>query len=419
MNDKFSAKKPVGSRVLRALLSFLCAMLLWVYVTSTEATDYAQTFSGIQVVFDGESTMRESRGLVITDKGANSVRVEISGSRRTISGIDAADLTAVIDLRSITSTGHYDSAYKINYPSSVDSSNLSVTFRSPESVSFDVDKLSTKSVEVVGVFSGSAAPGFSAEPMVFEPGTVIISGPQNALEKVDHAYVEVTRENVDKTLSFESSYILCDAEGNEVEDDSIQLENETVMVTLPIISIKEVDLTLRILPGGGATAEDVKYNIEPKSIVLSGDSEALAGINNIDIATIDLSDIADDSYADTFKIVIPNNTEILRGPKEAEVTLEISGLQKKEFTVTNFSCINVTEGYEAEIMMSRLDVTIRGPEDVIKNISDVNVRAVADLSAYGTATGIVSAPVKIEIDGSTGAGAVGEYEIYVNISSAD
>lgn len=419
MNDKFSAKKPVGSRVVRLLLSFLCAMLLWVYVTSTEATDYAQTFSGIQVVFEGESTMRESRGLVITDKGANSVRVEISGSRRTISGIDAADLTAVIDLRSITSTGHYDSAYKINYPSSVDSSNLSVTFRSPESVSFDVDKLSTRSVEVVGVFSGSAAPGFSAEPMVFEPGTVIISGPQNALEKVDHAYVEVTRENVDKTLSFESSYILCDAEGNEVEDDSIQLENETVMVTLPIISIKEVDLTLRILPGGGATDEDVKYDIEPKSIVLSGDSEALAGINNIDVATIDLSEIGDDSYTDTFKIVIPNNTEILSGPKEAEVTLEISGLQKKEFTVTNFSCINVTEGYEAEVMMSRLDVTIRAPEDVLRNISDVNVRAVADLSAYGSATGIVSAPVKIEIDGSTGAGAVGKYEIYVNISSAE
>lgn len=418
MNDKFSAKKPVGSRVLRLLLAFLCAMLFWVFVTSTEATDYAQTFSGIQVVFEGESTMRESRGLVITDKGANSVRVEISGSRRTISGIDAADLTAVIDLRSITSTGHYDSAYKINYPSSVDSSNLSVTFRSPESVSFDVDKLSTKSVEVVGVFSGSAAPGFSAEPMVFDPGTVLISGPQNALEKVDHAYVEVTREDVDKTLSFETSYILRDAEGNEVEDDSIQLENETVMVTLPIISIKEVDLTLRILPGGGATAEDVKYNIEPKSIVLSGDSEALAGINNIDLATIDLSDIEEDSYSDTFKIVIPNNTEILRGPKEAEVTLEISGLQKKQFTVTNFSCVNVTEGFEAEVMMSSLDVTIRGPEDVIRNISDVNVRAVADLTAYGTATGIVSAPVKIEIDGSTGAGAVGEYEIYVNISSA-
>ena len=417
MNDKFSAKKPLWTIVGRLLLSFMCAMLLWVYVTTTYAEDYSDTFSGIQVVFEGESTMRESRGLVITNSNTTSVRVDISGSRRAISSLDAADLTAVIDLRSITSTGHYESAYKINYPSNVDSSNLTVTARTPESVSFDVDRLSTKAVELVGLFNGSAAEGFSAEPIVFEPNTVIISGPQNALAKVDHAYVEVSREDVDKTLTFESSYILCDAEGNEVEDGSIQLENETVTVTLPIISIKEVDLTLRILPGGGATADDVKYTIEPRSIVLSGDSEALAGINNIDLATIDLAEITDNTFTDTYRIVIPNNTEIINGPKEAVLTLEISGLKTKRFTSTNFSCINVTEGYEAEVMADNLEVDIRGPADVVDGISEVNVRAVADLSEFGSATGIVYAPVRIEIDGTTQAGAVGQYKIYVKISA--
>lgn len=417
MNDKFSAKKPLWTVVVRLLLSFMCSMLLWVYVTTTYAEDYSETFSGIQVVFDGESTMRESRGLVITNSNTTSVRVDIAGSRRSISSLDAADLTAVIDLRSITSTGHYESAYKINFPSNVDSGNLSVTARTPESVSFDVDRLSTKSVEIVGLFNGSAAEGFSAEPIVFEPNTVIISGPQNALANVDHAYVEVSREDVDKTLTFESSYILRDAEGNEIDDGSIQLETETVMVTLPIISIKEVDLTLRILPGGGATADDVKYDIDPKSIVLSGDSDALAGINNIDLATIDLSEIADDTFTDTYKIVIPNNTEIINGPREAVLTLDISGLKTKQFAATNFSCVNVTEGYTAEVMADNLAVDIRGPADVIDSISDVNVRAVADLSEFGSATGIVYAPVRIEIDGTTQAGAVGPYKVYVKISA--
>ena len=417
MNDKFSAKKPLWTVVVRLTLSFLGAMLLWVYVTTTYAEDYSNNFSGIQVVFDGESTMRESRGLVITNSETNSVRVNIAGSRRAISSIDAADLTAVIDLRSITSTGHYESAYKINFPSNVDSGNLTVTARSPENISFDVDRLSTRSVEIVGLFNGSAAEGFSAEPIVFEPNTVIISGPQNALANVDHAYVEVSREDVDKTLTFESSYILCDVEGNEIEDSSIQLETETVMVTLPIISIKEVDLTLRILPGGGATADDVKYKIEPKSIVLSGDSEALAGINNIDVATIDLSEITDEPFTETYKIVIPNNTEIINGPREAVLTLEISGLKTKRFTAANFACINVTEGYEAEIMADNIEVDIRGSAEVIDSISDVNVRAVADLSEFGSTTGIVYAPVKIEIDGTTQAGAVGLYNVYVKISA--
>ena len=51
--------------------------------------------------------------------------------------------------RSITATGHYASAYKINFPSNVDSGSLTVTVSNPESVSFDVDRLSTKSVEAL------------------------------------------------------------------------------------------------------------------------------------------------------------------------------------------------------------------------------------------------------------------------------
>ena len=67
-------------------------------------------------------------------------------------------------------------------------------------------------------------------------------------------------------------------------------------------------------------------------------------------------------------------------------------------------------------MSDSLDgVILRGPEADVKAISEVNVRAVADLKDYGTATGIVSVPVKITVDGSTTVGAVGEYRIYVNI----
>ena len=128
-------------------------------------------------------------------------------------------------------------------------------------------------------------------------------------------------------------------------------------------------------------------------------------------------DVGDYTFYENYNIVHTINPEILKGPKEAELSLEINGLQKKQFTVTNFSCVNVTEDYEAEVMVDNLTVNIRGTEDVLKNISDVNVRAVADLSAFGSATGIVSAPVRIEIDGTTEAGAVGDYEIYVNISA--
>ena len=395
--------------------SLLCALLLWVYVTSTEGDNYTDSFSGVNVVFEGENTMREARGLVITSRGSSTVRVSLTGSRRSISQLDASKITAVIDLSTISGAGVYTSSYKINYPAGFDGSALTVNYKTPENITFVVDKLNTKQIEVEGIFNGSAAEGYSAEPLQFEPNSVRISGPTASLEKVDHAWVEINRENVDRTLTIESDYVLCDADGNIIEDDAITLESSTVTVTLPITAIKEVELSLNFLPGGGATADNVKWEIDPKKITLSGDADVLAGINTIQVETVDLAEV-DETASDTVAIVIPNDTEILIGPKDATYTVEVRGLEKKTVRVTNITCKNCTDGYSAEIISENLDVIIRGEKSALEGISDVNVRAVADLADYGSATGVVSVPVSIYIDGSTSVGAVGIYNVYVNVT---
>ncbi len=415
MKNKFNVKKISLTSVLLCVFSLLCSLLLWVYVTSTEKNDYTETFNGVKVVFDGESIMRESRGLVITSRGVTSVKVSITGDRRTISKLDAADLTAVIDLSSISSSGRYtNSSYKIAFPTGIDSSTLEVTSKIPESITFEVDKLSTKTVPVEGVFNGSVAEGYSAEPLEFEPNSVKISGPQSSIEKVESAWVEVSRQDVDKTLTFESDYVLRDADDNVIDDDDIQLESDTVTVTLPIIVIKEVSLQVNLINGGGATDKNVKLSIEPSTVTLSGDVDVLAGVNNITVATIDLSDIKD-SMTESYELNLPNDTQILIGPKRVEVTVELTGLETKAMTCTNISCININENYEVDILNEELSVNIRGSSEALASVADHNIRAVADLKDFGYATGFATVPVKIYIDGSTETGAFGEYNIFINV----
>lgn len=395
--------------------SLICALILWVYVTSTEGDEHTRVFNGVRLIYEGETALRDTKDLVITSRDATSVRVSITGKRRIIAQLDAADLSATIDLSSITSPNGYVSTYKINYPSGIDTSSLQINSMTPETVSYRVDKLSRKTVPVKGVFNGSPAEGFSAEPLEFSPSSVTISGPAASLANVEDAWIEVNRDNVDKTQTFVSDYKLRDADGSFIEDELIVCEDQNVTVTLPVISVKEVKLAVNILPGAGATEDDLKISIEPKSVVIAGDADILAGTNTIYLENIDLADI-DESFTETYPIVIPNNTEMLSGQKEATVTIEVKGLAKKTVSITNFSFKNETPGYVPEVMSKSLEVVLRGPQDVLDNISDVNVRAVADLAEFGSATGIVSAPVKIYIDGTTEAGALGEYQIYVNIS---
>ena len=415
-NNNTGKRKNFWGRTFRILLSLLCSLLLWVYVTGTEGNNYSQTFTGVSVVYDGETALRESRGLVITDRYESTIRATVTGSRRIVSRLRAADLTAVVSLSDIYTTGYKDKTYSIVFPGDVDASSLTTSRLSPTVVSFEVDQLSSKTIPVEGVFKGSAAEGFSAQTLSFNPNTVTISGPLNSLEAVDHAWIDVTRTDVDKTLVYESSYVLMDAEGNIIEDENISMDTATVEVTLPITAIREVALTVKLIEGGGATEKDVKVSVTPESIVLSGDADTLAGANNIDVASIDLSELTENTLTQTYRIVIPNDTEIISGVQEATVTLEVVGLDTMQVQVSNLSTINVPENVSAAILSDSLQVTIRGRQEVLDTVSDNNVRAVADMANYSEARGIQSVPVRIYVDGTTEAGAVGKYNIYVRVS---
>ena len=407
--------------VLLAVFSLICSLLIWVYVTDSNSADIEKDFPGVKVVFEGENTMRESRGLIISENDTNSVRVSLVGNRRTISALDPADLKVVIDLNGISKTGNYSLAPKIAYPGKVDTSTISSSVTSPGNISFYVDKLSSKAVQVVGVFNGSAAEGYTAEPLSFDTETVKIYGPEKILAHVDHALVEVGREDVDKTLTFESDYVLIGEDGNPYSSDEITFDRETVIVTLPISAIKTVDLIVDIVPGAGATKDNVSVSIEPDSITLTGDSETLAGVNSISLAKFDLSQL-DEPLTETYKIIIPNNTENTSGVKEATVSLTMTGLAHRRVKIDKsyISIINNSVGYDAEVMNSSIDnVVIRGPESVLDSISTLNIRAVADLADYGTATGIITVPVRIYVDGTTEAGAYGEYTVVINVTKAE
>jgi len=421
MSEKNRKIKLDKSKIMLVALAIICSILLWVYVTNQEGEVDEVSYSGVKVVLDGEAAMRDSRGLIITNQDTMSVRVTVTGAPRVLARLNATDMTAIVDLSDISKTGNYSRAPKIVFSNTFNSGDLSAGVSGNTAVNFYVDKLSTQTIDVKGINNGSTADGFSAEPLEFSPKTVKISGPEAVIGKVDHAWIEVSREDVDSTLSFDSTFILRDKENNPIDDDSITLEQDTVEVTLPVVAIKEVDLIVATIPGAGAGEENVVKKIEPSAkVTLSGDAEVLEGVNSILLDTVDLSKV-DGSYTATYPIVIPNDTEIIGDTLEVTVTIEVVGLDTKRVNIPldNLSFINLTEGYMAEIMDASLsNVTLRGTADALAAVKSENVRAVADLAEYGTATGIFSVPVKVYVDGSTTVGAIGEYKLYISITKA-
>ena len=408
MSDFFNSKP------FWVVFSIIVSFMLWGYVDSQDVQG-TLTYYGVDVTFYGEDALRESKGFIITDVSSTSVNVTLRGSRSVLASLSAEDLQAVIDVSTVTRVGSAEKQVTINYPSNVDQSSLSVVSRTPNTISYYVDNEVSKSVEVEGVFNGSVAEGYIREDFIFDPATVLITGPAADVDQIKSALVTVgDRTDLDRTISYDATFTFIDADGNAVESSSIVCDTETVNVTMPVKATKQVPITVDLIDGGGATSKNATIDCEPSMITIAGDASTLEGINSISVATVDLSTF-NPVITRTYPIIIPNGVENVTGETEVEVTIEIKGLSTKVATVSNLNYIGLPSGYTADIVSTNIsNVVLRGTAESVSAVASNNLRAVADLSAV-TTTGTISVPVEIYVDGFTDVGAVGEYTIYVEV----
>ena len=407
-------KKIYNSKAFWMIVSLLASLAIWVYVTSVETDESKTTFRGVKVELVGEDILKDSKNLVVTDMDTSTVTVEVVGPRRIVGSLSSDQLVAQVDVSKLSRAAYTSQQYTIVYPDGTDTSKLSENRRTPETINFMVSAQTSKSIQVRGSFDGSLAEGYTAEMPVFEPSTITITGSEAYLKDVEYAWVTFSKENVDSTYSVETGFTLMDANNEPCSTTGISFSTDVVTATLPLLTLKEVNLDVNIIEGAGATKANTKITIDPVSVTLAGDSALLAGMNKIILATIDLTDFSS-TFTETYTIPIDNELKNTTGVTKATVTVEIVGLETKTFRVTNFSCINATEGYEADIITESKEITLRGTPEALAQIKDENIRAVADLTDYKESTGTYMPQVKVYVDGFTDVGAIGENTISIEI----
>lgn len=412
---KKKVSKLFNNNIFWAVISLVAALAIWLYMTATQEEEIDVTLSGVQVVFTGEEDLQATRGLVITDVSTRTVDVTVRGTRLNIGSLAASDVQAVIDVSRFNSTSNSTQSYNLVYPDGVDASAVRVVRSSPSTISFQVTRMDDKIVPVDAAFTGSVAEGYMLGDIEYEPRSITVSGPQSVLETIDRVYVEVELMDLDATRTVEAPFTLRDADGNEIAKDGLEFDFDTVTVTIPISKVKDVPIYVNLIEGAGATRENTSIKLSESSITIAGDAATVDGINRIEVGPVDLTSF-ELTYEGTLDVVLPNGVENISGIEEVDVSLEVTGLAVRDFTVTNISDTGLPEGYSAELVTHSLTVRIRGPQDALANLNSSNIRAVADLSNT-TASGTMDIPnVQIVIDGALNCGAVGTYRLTYNIS---
>ena len=408
-------KKIASSRALYIVLACILSVILWMYVASYANTDMEAELTGLEINYVGGDDILRDRKLLVTEKDQQSVSLTILGKRNVVSAIKKDEVEVSVDLTDIRSTGVYEKVYTVTFPDSVKEDAIIIVKRSPEYVTVNIDNLITKPVEVRGDFEGSVQDGYMQEPIVYEPATVMVSGPEEVVSHIACAKVVLDRENLNRTVTGTVSYTLLDYEDKAVDRQELSVDVEEVRYTIPIVMVKDIVLTVDLIEGGGAKATNAVVEVKPNVLTVTGDAELIQGINQITLGAIDLAAF-EQTYTVTYPIPLPNGAENLSGDKEAIVTVNIRGLAARHILTTKISFINVSDGYVANPITQYKEIVIRGPEEIIYLVAPDNVQLVADLSEYGNAVGRYSVPTTVYITGFSEVGVVeGNYNVVVSL----
>ena len=413
--------KIFSSRVFFVIFALLAAAALWLYVEVTEnETRYHEV--NAEVVFVNEILLRD-RGFLVSSFEPQTVGLRLQAPLSIVNQLTDTTVTVEVDLANITSTGTARESYLIVFPSGVNRAAVTPESASVELISLVIDQVSVRTIPVRATYTGgTAAEDLIAEAAVAEPPTIVIEGPEAIISRISHAKVPIFRENLASTYVDDLPFILIDEFGEELDEAYLEFVTsnvETIGITVTVKQTKEINLDVALAHAAGSSDQNTNLTIDPPFITVSGDPEALIDFNTIILNTIDMSQFTS-SATQSFPINLPPQIHNDSGESSATVMITVLGLASEDFAVENLHVVNTPPEHFVEFVSRVTDVRLRGKAEDLANITDMNIRVVADLSD------IITEPLteperfrvaaRVYIDGTDAdVGAIGEHRITIRL----
>lgn len=406
-------------KILHILLSVAIACAVWMYVDSadnSEGSEKEKIISDIPIEYAGEDTTLADRGLMLLPDSDQTVTLEIKARRRILARLDPSKIRIQADLSDITSTGTHSVSYTVYYPDGITRNSITIVNASSYTVQVEIGELYRRSVGIRCALEGTVAEGYIAGELQYQPGMLEIRGPQEEVDKVSYAKVNLSVENATQTVSQTLDYQLYDENDQLIQNTgNLHATADQIQVTLPVNVEKELPLKVNFIEADGARISNLEYSITPASVTVSGDAELL---KNIDAITLDDFELEDFFVPTTYRyiITVPEGCENLSGTTRATMNVKFKDMATATVNAVNFTCENIPEGKTVTVLTTELPVSLRGTSGAVKSVTPEDITVIADLTDVTAASGSYTVPARVQIGNGADVGVRGNYQVRVTIS---
>lgn len=411
----------LGSDLGQRILAIALAIIIWMILSITQYPTISKTVSSVPVDLTLTGTIAEEKGLSALNFKDMTVDVIIEGMNYEIGSYAASDLTATVDVSSVTKKGTYKLDIDVKSAHSADKvSILSIT---PETVEVQFDAITSKEFDLSPSAPNiSAEDGYSLGTVSCAPDKISITGADNDLSKIAKAYAVVDNSmslSEDRNMTT-NKIVLFDKNDNELDSSLYQFPDEEYTLSFPIFKKKTGNLKVDFtgVPAGFDMSA-LKYSISDNPIALLTSDLDDKNEEDITVGSIPLSEL-DLEKIYTFDIPFSAGETSAEGITSVKVTFDKEGFTSKSFSIpkSQFEVLNNPSGKKVSFDTGKLtDVVIYGPENVISKLKADDLTAQIDLSDIGTSAGSMIKNATIYSSKYRNVWCVGTNEIQITISS--
>ncbi len=382
-------------------LSFILALglsfALWAFVSFRENPNRISEPFNLPLAVRGQAEDL----VVVNQEGQRrtefpNVSIAIETDQNTLAGLSSSELQAnieaFIDLSGL-GAGEHVVPVQTEIESPFDR-RIETEEIDPETITIRLDQEIARAVPVQIEVEGN--PPFSfrrGNPQVNDqpPDEVMVevSGPESRVEEVVIARATARIDGL--SANYESSVQLQPLNANDQVVDGVTLDPATVNVEIPIrsvVGLKRLPVIGNVegAPAPGYVITDIQS--EPALINLTGSSETLETIEQVETTPVDITGITG-TITRTVPLNIPEGTSPQLGePEEATITVRVTPLEQR-FQVQLPFPVEVTGasiGFNVDIDPQVIKVALSGPVEAFSQLDTETLVATIDLSGLTPGT---------------------------------
>lgn len=363
------------------LWAFALAVAVWISsVTSADPNQMRALEAPVPIEIIGQPA-----NLVFSESIPKEVEVSLRAPASVWKIIEADPrvVRAILDISSLSSGEH-----SLDLQIQVDARPVQIVSVTPKTISFILEPLITKPMDLDVRISGEVAIGYQVGEISLEPVSVIVSGAQSRVQEVRRARVSVDlnriRENYDQFIKVEA----LDERGQPVS--GVTVSPESVHVVLPVTQqggYRDVAVKVTTLGRVASGYRLTDISVSPPVVTIYSEDPAL--VNSLpgvlETQPLDLQNAQDD-ITTRLKLSLPAGISVIG----EQTVLVQAGVSPIESSVTlsgqRIEIIGLDSDLNVQISPTSVDIILSGPLPILDTLTRQSVRVTVDLTGLGEGT---------------------------------